>query len=175
MLILLAYPALIAPYVCVGAAVTLALRTWPRQAGGPLRRRLAGRRGGLPAGHPPDGALGPPLAAGTAAMAAAATASLLARPRGGTALAGAAVAGAGPARRRRRRGPAGGAPNVLPGKPLAVLLDPARHPGAALLAVALGRHLRVDVFRSPGAALLWAGPPIRPRRRRPPRPAPARP
>ncbi|HEX2517218.1 MAG TPA: hypothetical protein VH257_21115 [Chloroflexota bacterium] len=161
-LILLAYPALIAPYVCVGAAVTLALRSWPRQAGGLYGADLLGAGAGCLLAVPLMDALGPPLAAGTAAMAAAASASLLAPPRGGTALAGAAVAGLALLAGGAAGAPAGGAPNVLPGKPLAVLLDPARHPGAALLESRWDATSRVDVFSSPGAALLWAGPPHSP-------------
>jgi hypothetical protein len=46
-------------------------------------------------------------------------------------------------------------PNVLASKPLAVFLDPQRYPGAELLVTRWDATSRVDVFRSPGASLLW--------------------
>ena len=74
--------------------------------------------------------------------------------RYGLALGAGAVALAAAAFRRRAR------PNVLATRPLAVFLDPVRHPGASRLATRWDATSRVDVFRSPGAALLWsdAGP-----------------
>ena len=104
-LILLAYPALIAPYVCVGAAVTLALRSWPRQAGGLYGADLLGAGAGCLLAVPLMDALGPPLAAGTAAMAAACDGVPPGPPAGRDGPGRCRRRRPGPARRGRRRGP----------------------------------------------------------------------
>jgi hypothetical protein len=153
---LLAYPLLAAPYVCVGAAVTLALRTWPQRAGGLYAADLAGAGVGSLLAIPLMSVLGPPLAGAAAAVAAGGAVPLLASGRA-RARARPLALGAGAAAVALATAlfppPA---PNVLPSKPLAVLLDPARYPGATRLATRWDATSRVDVFRSPGAALLWS-------------------
>ena len=150
-LTLLAYPVLAAPYVCAGAAVALALRTWPGRTGGLYAADLAGAGAGSLLAIPLMSLLGPPLAGAAAAGAAIGAVPLLAGGgrRYGLALGAGAVALATAA-----LPPA--APNVLATKPLAVFLDPVRHPGASRLATRWDATSRVDVFRSPGAALLWS-------------------
>jgi hypothetical protein len=150
-LTLLAYPVMAAPYVCAGAAVTLALRTWPGRAGGLYAADLAGAGAGSLLAIPLMSLLGPPLAGAAAAGAAIGAVPLLA---GGGRRCGLALSAGAVALATAVLPPA--APNVLATKPLAVYLDPLRHPGAARLATRWDATSRVDVFRSPGASLLWS-------------------
>jgi hypothetical protein len=149
-LLLLGYPALAGPFFFAGAAVALALRTWPRAAGRIYAADLAGAGVGCLLAVPAMDLLAPPLTAAACAVLALAGARLLAPygrwyPVAGAIGLLAVLAGV--------LQPS--VPNVLPSKPLAVLLDTTRFPGASRELTAWDATSRVDVFHVPGHQLLW--------------------
>ncbi len=78
--ILIAYPLLAAPYVCIGGAIALALRTWPGLAGRVYGADLLGAGAGCLLAVPVMDAVGPPLAVSVAALAALAGGGFLSLP-----------------------------------------------------------------------------------------------
>ncbi|MGH2369858.1 MAG: hypothetical protein ACRDI2_16885, partial [Chloroflexota bacterium] len=149
-LLLAGYPLLGAPYFFTGAAVALALRAWPGGAGRVYAADLLGAGAGCVLAVPAMNAVGPPWTAAGCAILALAGARCLA-PLGRWAVAGVAAAvvalTAGAVRPDT--------PNVLPTKPLAVFLNGQRFPGATRELTLWDAVSRVDVFRAPGAQLLW--------------------